>query len=122
MKQFLLLALLAIIVSSCGKDDCSTDTFVGTWTGSKTCISFTGTSNVSLIVTKSGDNVVFNGDVFSDESMKKDDCSLEGGLSALGTGETITATVSADGKSLTVNYEVKAATAIIEKCTYTLTK
>jgi len=122
MKHFLLLAFVAILVSSCGKDNCSADTFVGTWAGTKTCTTSTGTSNVSVVVTKNGDKVIFNGDSFVDESMDRDDCTLEGGFSALGSGETYTASVSEDGKSMTVTYEIKALSIVAERCTYTLTK
>ncbi|HLO53639.1 MAG TPA: hypothetical protein VK169_05085 [Saprospiraceae bacterium] len=121
MKHFLLLAFVTIILSSCGKDDCSLDTFLGTLFSTKTCAGFT-TFDVVIIATKSGDNVVLNGDIFVDETLKRDGCSLEGGENALGVGTFITANVSEDGKSMTINYEVKGAGVSVEKCTYKINK
>ncbi|MBK8627022.1 MAG: hypothetical protein IPN86_16070 [Saprospiraceae bacterium] len=121
MKKLIFAMLVVGAFASCGKDDCTAEGFVGTWTGTEKC---TGESDaqVTISITGSGDRLVIDGGTFIEEAVSRDDCSLEGGTSVLGTGNKISGSLSADGKSLTISNNSTLAGVSVFSCTYQLTK
>lgn len=124
MKNLVILCILTTFLFSCGKDDkCSRDQFVGNWSGSETC-TLVNATNVQISVTNASasDKVVVDGGAFIDAVLTINDCSLSGNNTVLGTGETYTGSLSADGTTLNLSIKTTAFGAEINNCSYELTK
>ena len=126
MKKFLLFSL-AVLLFSCDKDDCTKEQFVGTWEGTFTC-TFYGSGEVVVDITSgSGSKLIIseeagtnNPQFFYSDELKHDGCSAELKETILGTGATHNASLSSDGKILTLEYTVSALGVSSEDCTYVL--
>jgi hypothetical protein len=120
MKKIFYVGLISFAFLSCGKDDCTTEGFLGTWTGTEKCSAGTE-APVTVVVTGSGTNLVLDGGSLLNESVKRDDCSLEGGASVFGIGTKITGNLSTDGKTLKIVSEVGVGISLLS-CTFELKK
>ena len=119
MKNYSFAFLVLVVFSSCSKDDCTSEGFLGTWKGPETCTGVV--TEETVVVTGSGDKLVLDGGIFVSDPVTRDDCSFEGGVTVFGVGNKITGELSVDGKTLTITNSTGVGVAALT-CTYVLTK
>ncbi len=120
MKNLFGLLFVAALFTlvSCGGEDCVED-FAGTYTGTNAC-SLLGDSDETVTITGTDGDYTVSGAGLASSTLDQDGCTLSYDVTPLGTGETVSITLS--GTTLTVVREIKVLSAVTETCTFTGTK